>query len=219
MVLRRSLCAILALWSAPVTAQDFQLSVFGGLQTLPHSVVEGNDPAGVGAFNFTAGWDGNSFEAPPYYALRGTWWQTDTFGLALDFSHSKAYADADTLASTGFPVLEFTDGINTLTVNAMRRFPSADRRWTPYVGAGVGVAVPHVEVQTTGASPRTYEYQFGGVAAQFQGGVEYELTESWSVFGEYKMNYVDLDVDLQGGGNLSTNLITNAFNIGAGFSF
>lgn len=204
--------------AAPAAAQDFSLSVYGGVQTLPHSVVTGNDPAGVGPFSFTAGWDGNSFDAPPYYGVRGTWWRDDHVGFSLDFTHSKAYADSDTLTSTGFSVLEFTDGINTVTVNALRRFPNAGR-WTPYVGGGVGIAVPHVEVQTTGGAPRTFEYQYGGVAAQLQGGVEYQINESWTVFGEYKMNYVDLDVDLDGGGSLSTDLITNAFNIGAGFSF
>lgn len=213
------LMALGALTASGAAAQDFQLSFYGGLQSLPHSVVSGNDPAGTGSFNFTAGWDGNSLQMPPYYGLRGTWWRSETFGVSLDFTHSKAYADDGTLAASGFPVLEFTDGINTLTVNALRRFPADDRRWTPYVGGGLGVALPHVEVQTTGAAPRTYEYQFGGLAAQFQGGVEYQLNESWSVFGEYQMNYVDLDVDLTGGGTLSTNLITNAFNIGAGFSF
>ncbi len=216
---RRVITTLMVIMAAPATAQEFQLSVYGGLQTLPHSVVEGNDPGGAGVFSFTAGWEGNSFEAPPYYGLRGTWWQNETLGFSLDFAHTKAYADAETLTDSGFPVLEFTDGLNTLTVNALRRFPNEDRRWTPYVGAGVGIAVPHVEVQTTGGSARTFEYQYGGVAAQFQGGIEYELNESWSVFGEYKMNYVDLDVDLDGGGTLSTNLITNAFNIGAGFSF
>jgi len=219
MARRIIISACLALLSAPATAQNFQLSFYGGLQTLPHSVVTGNDPAGVGAFNFTAGWEGNSFRAPVYYGLRGTWWQTEEFGLSLDFAHSKAYADDDTLTSTGFPTLEFTDGINVLTVNALRRFPNEDRRWTPYIGGGIGIAVPYVEVQSTGGAPETLEYQFGGIAAQFQGGIEYEINESWSVFGEYMMNYVDLDVDLQGGGTLSTDLITNAFNVGAGFSF
>jgi len=170
---------------APTAQAQFQLSVYGGAQSLPQSDVSGNDLSvgGVGAFDFTAGWDGNSFETPPYYGLRGTWWRSEDFGYFLDFTHSKAYADEETLTTTGFEVLEFTDGINTLTVQ------------------------------------RTFEYQYGGVVAQFQGGVEYELNEQWSIFGEYKMNYVDIDVDLDDGGSLNTNLITNSINIGAGFNF
>ena len=199
-------------------AGDFELSFYGGAQTASHSTVEGNDPAGVGPFSFSAGWDGNSFDAPPYYGFRGTWWRDERTGFALDFTHSKIYADDATLASSGFPTLEFTDGVNTLTVNAMRRFP-LDGRWTPYVGGGIGIALPHVEVQTTAAAPKTFEYQYGGVVAQISTGVSYALTENWSVFGEYQFNYVDLNVDLEGGGNLSTGVVTNAINIGAGFSF
>ena len=204
--------------SATLAAAQFQLSVYGGLQTLPHSRVKGDDPAGVGPFNFLAGWDGNSFEAPPYYGIRGTWWQENDIGYSLDFTHSKAYADGATLAASGFDVLEFTDGINTLTVNAIKKLKPRGN-FTPYVGGGLGIALPHVEVQTSATAPRTFEYQYGGVVAQFQGGVEYDLGNQWSIFGEYKMNYVDLNVDLEGGGSLSTPLITNAFNIGAGFSF
>ncbi len=214
--------AVFALFQAPAAMAQFQLSIYGGAQGLPHSEVTGEDPSagGVGAFDFTAGWDGNSFDMPPYYGVRGTWWQTEDFGYALDFTHSKAYANDDTLASTGFEVLEFTDGINTLTFNAMRRFQTGDNsRFTPYIGGGLGFSVPHVEVQTTAAGARTFEYQYGGVVAQFQGGVQYDVNEQWSIFGEYKMNYVDLDVDLDEGGSLSTNLITNAINIGAGFNF
>ena len=206
---------------APHASAQFQISVYGGVQTLPHSGVSGNDPAagGAGAFDFNAGWEGRSFNAPPYYGLRGTWWQSENFGYSLDFTHSKAYADDETLASSGFEVLEFTDGINTLTVNAIRKFEPVGRGFTPYVGGGLGFSFPHVEVQTTAAGPRTFEYQYGGVVAQFQGGVEYNLNDNWSIFGEYKMNYVDLDVDLDGGGSLETDLITNSINIGAGFSF
>ena len=204
--------------TAQFASAQFQLSIYGGAQSLPHAEVDGNDPSGVGSFSFTAGWEGRSFEAPPYYGLRGTWWQTEDFGYSLDFTHSKAYSDDETLDETGFELFEFTDGINTLTVNAVKKFEPMGR-FTPYVGGGLGVAIPHVEVQTTPDGERTSEYQLGGLVAQFQGGVEYDLGNQWSLFGEYKMNYVDLDVELEGGGSLNTNLITNALNIGAGFSF
>lgn len=212
------LVGLFGLIASPALGGDFELSVYGGVQGASHTTVSGNDPAGVGNFSFSAGWDGNSFEAPPYYGIRGTWWRDETLGFSLDFTHSKAYANDETLASSGFQVLEFTDGINTLTVNALRRFPG-DRRWTPYVGGGVGIAVPNVEVQTQAGAPLTFEYQYGGVVAQLQTGVTYELNENWSVFGEYQFNYIDLNVDLNGGGSLSTDLVTNAINIGAGFSF
>ncbi len=42
----------------------------------------------------------------------------------------------------------------------------------------------------------TFEYQYGGPAAQAQIGVDYELNEKWSLFTEYKINYVMLDVDM-----------------------
>ena len=215
---KSGLLALAALAAPSAYAGDFELSVYGGGQTASHSRVEGNDPAGVGPFSFSAGWDGNSFKAPVYYGLRGTWWRDERTGFALDFTHSKVYADDQTLAASGFPVLEFSDGVNTLTVNALRRFPMG-QRWTPYVGGGVGIALPHVEVQTNASAPTTFEYQYGGVVAQLQTGVSYEINENWSVFGEYQVNYVDLDVDLEGGGTLNTGVVTNAINIGAGFSF
>lgn len=215
-ILLLAACLFASIGSA--ASAQFQLSIYGGVQSLPHSGVTGNDPAGVGSFSFSAGWEGNSFKMPPYYGVRGTWWQENNIGYSLDFTHSKAYANDETLAASGFEVLEFTDGINTLTLNAVKRLKTRGN-FTPYVGGGLGIAIPNVEVQTSASAPKTFEYQYGGVVAQFQGGVEYDLGNQWSIFGEYKMNYVDLDVDLEGGGSLSTNLVTNAFNIGAGFSF
>ncbi len=59
-------------------------------------------------------------------------------------------------------VQEFTDGMNTLTANAYRRFqPMGD--FAPYVGAGIGLAIPHVEVSNGVTS--TEEYQHIGPAA------------------------------------------------------
>jgi len=198
------------------TLAETVVSIYGGLQSLPHSNVTGTDQDSSD-FAFTAGWEGRPFAMPPYYGIRATKWIDDSWGYALDFTHSKAYADDETLASSGFSVLEFTDGINVLTLNALRRFQT-ERRWTPYVGFGLGISMPHVEITPTTAI-ETFEYQYGGLAAQFQLGVDYALDDKWSLFTEYKMNYVMIDVDMTGGGNLQTNLVVNAFNFGVSRSF
>ncbi len=169
------------------------------------------------SFEFVAGWKGKPFVMPPYWGVRYTRWLNDDWGWAVDFTHSKAYADDITLASSGFSVLEFTDGINVLTLNGLRRFGNAGK-WTPYVGLGAGISIPHVEVTpTTGID--TFEYQYGGLAFQAMVGVDYAFNDKWSVFGEYKMNYVMLDVDLTSGGWLRTDLVTNAFNVGVSRAF
>jgi len=104
-----------------------------------------------------------------------------------------------------------------LTANVMRRFEN-DSRWTPYVGFGLGIAMPHVEI-TPPTDIVTFEYQYGGPAAQVQAGVDYALNDKWSLFTEYKMNYVMLNVDMVGGGWLKTNLVVNAVNFGVSRSF
>lgn len=209
-------CLALACVAGPALAQ-FELGVYTGYQTAPHSTVKGNDPDGVGDFNFTTGWDGKSDELPPYWGIRGTWWQPNNFGYGVEFTHAKVYADENDRAAAGFDTLEFTDGLNLVTVNVMRRWPGQERRWMPYMGAGVGVAIPHVEAKTSGSN--TFSYQLGGPAVQVVAGVSYPVTNSWSVFGEYKGTYSQNDTDLDGGGNLKTNIVTNALNVGVSFNF
>ncbi|WP_226925627.1 outer membrane protein [Meridianimarinicoccus sp. MJW13] len=198
-------------------AAEFELQAYGGFQTSPHSTVKGSDPNGVGDFNFTAGWDGKSFEAPPYWGVRGIWWRDEVLGFGVDFNHAKVYADDETLDESGFERLEFTDGLNILTANVFRRFPSLERKWTPYVGGGAGVAIPHVDVESSGS--KTFGYQVTGPAVQWVAGVSYPFAESWSVFGEYKGTYSMNKADLKGGGKLETNIVTNALNLGVGFRF
>jgi lipid A oxidase len=203
-------------FSQPAFA-EFELGIYTGWQTAPHSDVEGNDPNGIGRFDFTTAWEGKSGEMPPYWGVRGTWWQPNNFGYGIEFNHTKVYADENDMEKNGFDTLEFTDGLNIVTVNLMRRFPDVERRWTPYVGAGLGVAVPHVEVETS--SGKTFEYQLTGPAVQWIAGVTYPVSESWSIFGEYKGTYSQNDADLHGGGDLSTNIVTNALNVGVSFNF
>lgn len=205
------------LWAAPATA-EMELSLYAGTQTLPHSRVTGTHPA-IGGFSKLIGWQGKSFAAPPYYGGRVVWWRTDKLGFGLELTHTKAYAPAGEMAPQ-FTRLEFTDGHNIITANVHRRWSGlwGNGRVTPYVSAGIGLAVPHVDVRPTGG-PRTYGYQVTGPAARLSAGASYAINDRWALFGEYQMTYSENEATLDGGGRLSTSLITNAINFGLSFSF
>jgi len=79
--MRRFLASLMLLLLTTLpAAAEWQLSFYTGFQTAPHSTVEGDDPAGVGAFSFTSGWDGRSFSSPPFYGVRATYWQNPRWG-------------------------------------------------------------------------------------------------------------------------------------------
>jgi len=204
-------------FSASAASAEVELSFYTGLQSAPHSGAEGTDPGGLGDFSFNAGWEGKSMSPPPYYGVRATWWRNENLGFGADFTHAKIYADSTTLSASGFDRLEFTDGLNFLTGNIYYRWPSDTRRWTPYVGAGAGVAIPHVDIESF--ANKTFGYQVVGPTIQLTAGVSYQINDKWSVFGEYKGNYTQIDADLSGGGSFETDVITNAVNIGLGFRF
>ncbi|MEO0498351.1 MAG: outer membrane beta-barrel protein, partial [Pseudomonadota bacterium] len=155
--------------------------------------------------------------------VRGTWWlpQYQGFGVSLDFTHAKVYGDAATLAANNLTTLEFTDGINTLTLNGMYRFDEKYLGFRPYFGAGLGVNIPHVEVDRNNAlaAGRAFGYQFGGLTAQAQAGLEYDITDRISAFTEYKFNYNWVNVSADGGDRLRTSIATNAVNFGLSFRF
>ncbi len=213
-----ALMILMQMGSATAAFAQVELSFYGGIQSAPHSRVQGNDRGGVGPFDFLAAWEGRSLDAPPYYGLRLTWWQNTKWGWALDFSHDKLYADAATLSDNGLSVLEFTDGLNILTLNRYRKWENFNSVFVPYVGAGIGISIPNVEFDSPGGE-RTFEYQFGGPAASVVIGAKYPLNSRWTIFGEYKGTYSVNKVDLVGGGDLQTNIVTNSFNLGATFGF
>lgn len=208
---RRLLVALLFLSSSTsIASAEFQFSAYGGWQTAPHSLVE---VTGIGAESFTAGWEGRSFEMPPYWGVRGTYWlerfDMPQWGISVDFTHAKVYADDETLRNDipDWSRFEFSDGINILTVNANRRFQRWNR-FEPYVAAGIGLSIPHVEV--TRFEGTTFEYQVGGVAFQAQIGANYYITDWLSVFGEYQFNYAMNDLSLTEGAKLKTDILLNA---------
>ena len=189
---------------------EVELSFYSGTQSAPHSII--NDSVlGEGRVK----WLGKSFEAPIYAGLRATWWKSETWGFGVEVNHAKVYSENK--AALGYDVLEFTDGLNLITANVFRRFPNAGR-FTPYVGGGLGIAVPHVEIQRVGES-RTFEYQLTGPAAILVFGTSYELNDKWSLFAEYKGSYSQNTAKVDAGGTLKTNIVTNALNFGVSYSF
>jgi len=166
--------------------------------------------------DYSIGWEGRSASAPIYYGIRATRWQSPIFGFGLDFAHNKVYPKDGELPE-GFDVLEFTDGLNTLTVNAYRRWPNMLGDVTPYVGGGIGISIPHVEV-TSGES-ETFGYQLTGPAATWIAGASYPIGDQWSVFGEYKGTFSSNTGDLDTGGTIETDIFTNAVNVGVSFNF
>jgi lipid A oxidase len=194
---------------------EMQISVYGGANWNFDSDVKlrgstiGNDDRSVS-------WDGGGFEAPPYWGVRGTYWlsKSSPWGFAIDYTHQKASANIDFANDQVFDRLEFTDGNNLLIFEVLHRFnPMMNGTLVPYVGAGVGVTVPHVEV-TLKDGDKTFEYQCCGPAAQILAGLEYKLDATWSLFTEAKLSYSHIDGDLNGGGSLETDLWSPAVAIG-----
>lgn len=208
---------LLACLAASPAAAEIELSFYTGVQGATDSSISGDDPTALGDFDFDLSWDGESFSFPPYYGIRATWWRDDANGFALELNHTKVTGDEDTLDDEGFDRLEFTDGLNFLTANYIRRFGQPGARFRPYLGGGIGAAIPHVDVETAGS--RTFEYQLAGPAAQVFAGVSHRLTDRWSIFGEAKIGYASIDADLDDGGSLETEVTTYGAAFGVSYSF
>ncbi|MNU11364.1 hypothetical protein D3C72_2591490 [compost metagenome] len=52
---------------------------------------------------------------------------------------------------------------------------------------------------------------------QAQAGVDYRITDNWSTFVEYKGTYSRVDVPIDSGDRLKTNIVTNAVNVGISY--
>lgn len=207
---------------APAAARaEFQLWIYGGGNTASDSDVTLNQGALSGSFDVD--WSGDSFNLPPYYGVRGAYWLTDfalpNLGVAIDVTHAKVKADLSDPAVGGtFAALEFTNGLNSATLNALYRAP-LNNRLTVYGGGGAGVSFPHVEVNTIPSVGKTFEYQVTGPVVQALIGASFELGHGFSVFGEYKASYSWNEADLVGGGSLEANILAHHFAAGLSISF
>ena len=219
-------------------AADFELGFYGGW----NGSFDSDAQFRRGDTNFTmhsVPWEGLSFDfqgGAPYYGARATYWPdaSPDWGIMLDYTHAKVRAEGSAKVKTSgtyqgapapnkmrvsdaFSRFEFTDGLNMMTLNAVRKLPPLGAA-RPYVGAGIGLAQPHVEVTGPGF-PKTFEYQVTGVAAQVLAGISVPVGRRVSLFGEYKLSYAGVDADLAKGGHLSTSVWTNHLLVGASLRF
>ncbi len=206
-----------ALFVIPAQAQaEIEVSAYTGVQTLPHSRVNGSNAA-VGTFSRLVKWEGKSFEPPPYYGARVIWWQEGGLGYGVELTHTKAYASDADRAALGFSRFEFTDGHNIITANVVKRWDNKWGKLTPYAGLGLGVAVPHVDAND--GVNRTFGYQYTGPAFRITAGAKYDINERWAAFSEYQFVMSQNNVDLAGGHNVKMRLTTNAINFGVSYKF
>jgi lipid A oxidase len=232
----------LALAAGSAAADTWGVSLYGGWNGSFDSDVNFTGP-GTNWTVRSVPWDGLSFTftgAAPYYGARLSYWPSALpgWGLAFDFTHAKVQARRDaTVSYSGtingtpppgsapvsslFDVLEFTDGLNLLTLNALYKLPSYGMIH-PYVGAGAGISIPHVEVTGNGGSvpfPRTFAYEFGGPAAQALIGAEIAISNRVSLFAEYKLSWTSINSSMNGGYEIHTNVVTNHIIAGATLTF
>ena len=197
--------------SGAANAADFETSFYMGSQSAPHSIVS------VDGQEQSVGWEGRSFSPPPYYGLKAMWWQTSGWGFGAELTHTKVYANKADREALGFDRMEFTDGHNIVTANLSRRWDNAWNAYTPFVTAGVGVAIPHVDIEKNGE--HTFGYQLTGPAVRLGAGISCDFSDTLGWFAEYQMTYSQNKAELDGGETFETKMVPNAINLGLPYKF
>lgn len=218
--LRTMIAGFAALMLAFPAFSEVQVSVYGGGNTNFDSKVKTN--RGAVSDSRTVSWDGKPFSMPPYWGVRGTYWfdRQNPWGVAIDYTHQKAYADINFAADPVYEHLEFTDGNNIVTVNAMYRFQRAENPWSFYVGGGPGIAIPSFEVELDGLpSSKTHEYEITGFAAEALSGVQYKFTDHIAGFAEAKLSYTQNNGEINEGGTVKTSIWSPHAALGLSYSF
>jgi lipid A oxidase len=207
---------------APSARAEFVFSIFSGV-----SIVEDNDltlhQPGEDLTFHDVSYKTQDFKGPFYYGARLSYFlpKHSNWGFGLEFFHSKMYLQTDdSVRVTGqrgganvdqtekiegtITAFSISHGLNILAADVIYRWQFGQRghgvagRFQPYVGGGIGVAIPHVE--STIKTVSFEEYQLDGPAFLGFAGVNFDISKHWGVFAEYKISYVDLgSLDVPGG--------------------
>jgi len=243
--LARTAAVAIAIGAAtgPAAAETMVSGYLGEAWTQDSDLQVAQPATGSAAAFRGVAWDSKSFESPPYYGLRVTYFpeRYPQWGIGLDFTHYKIYAKTgqavpvdgmwngaavNEVAPLNSRVQKFniSHGVNYLgpiltyrwRLDASERFPHG--RWNPYLGGGPVYYIIHPENTVNGLT-NDESYESSGWGWQAFGGVSYRITPSLSVFGEVKYSEGTATVDTAGGGHAETDLTTTHAVIGVGWSF
>lgn len=212
----------LSMLCAEAARAEWVASLFGGVAFTENNDLELKQDNGPHLTFHNASYRGRDFETPPYYGARLSYFlpQLSHWGFGLEFFHAKMYLNtSDTVRVTGvrdgssvddqerigdtIQGFNMSHGLNFLTADVIYRWFLGPRgegflgRIQPYLGAGVGAVIPHVESTIGGV--HFEQYQLHGPGAQGFLGINLDLTRHWSVFFEYKLSYADLDLTIPSG--------------------
>ena len=215
-------CVLSLLGAGTSTKAEVVASVFGGMALTEDNDLELRQSGGTDLTFHGVSYKGKDFQSPQYYGARLSYFlsRQQHWGVGVEFVHAKMYLnnrESVPVRGTreGSPVhgveriddtiqsFSISHGLNFLTLDALYRWLPGRRdqdllgRFQPYVGLGLGAAIPHVESNIGGVTFE--EYQWHGPAVQGFCGLNFDLTRHWSVFAEYKLSYVDLDLPIPGG--------------------
>lgn len=179
--------------------------------------------------------EGQSFQSPVYYGVRGGAHVPGTYWLyfEVEFIHAKIFAKGSEAptgagqyrgASVG--ALPFASvvqrfsvshGLNFLLFNALARVPvGSSGHWTVTGRIGAGPMIPHGESEIDGV-PRE-QYEIGGLGTQLSAGLERNVWKDLSAFGEYKFTRADTSISVnEGTAHFTVHSHHVAFGLGVKF--
>jgi hypothetical protein len=210
-------------------APETLIAGYGGVTHTRDSDIHFAKPGETDLTAHRVQWIGRPFKSPIYYGVRAMHWPAHgRFGGMLDFTHAKAISvreqmlrlsgtrngkpmDGPVLNDATFRHLEFSHGHNMLTLNGLLSLGRLAPALRPYVGAGVGLSLPHTEVQFRGDERRTYEYQIAGPVGQAVAGLEIRLPRI-SILLEYKFSFAPYSVPLSGRDGSRSNAFLDYWN-------
>ncbi|MEO8440353.1 MAG: hypothetical protein ABI540_09040 [Spartobacteria bacterium] len=227
---------------ASMARAEVELSIFAGVALSQDSDLKLQQSGGTDLTFHSVSFEGRDFSAPPYYGLRALWFPSEEshWGFGAEFFHMKMYADTDSTARvTGrrnevevnaneriddtIQSLSLSHGLNYALGDIVYRWQPGRRgedflgHLQPYVGVGVGAAIPHVESNVNGRFHE--EYQLHGPGVQALAGMNVELTRHFGLMLEYKFTYANLNsLDIPGG-SIEVTPLTHHFATGLTFTF